>query len=109
LHAAVSSLPRSLAHSAQQLYTVAVDDVVAQAAAAATTVAANGADSSQNGGTFGFLADGFEAFLKVGRRGQPGQAGRNGAEDCGCPGLQGHGQRMHYLIVLVSVCLFEVG
>lgn len=55
----------SLAHSAQQLYTVAVDDVVAQAAAAATTVAANGADSSQNGGTFGFLADGFEAFLKV--------------------------------------------
>jgi hypothetical protein len=53
----------SLAHSTQQLYTVAVDDVVAQAAAAATTVAA---DDSQSGGTFGFLADGFEAFLKVG-------------------------------------------
>jgi hypothetical protein len=52
----------SLAHSTQQLYTVAVDDVVAQAAAAATTVAA---DDSQSGGTFGFLADGFEAFLKV--------------------------------------------
>jgi hypothetical protein len=56
----------SLAHSAQQLYTVAIDDAVAQAAAAVTTVAANGADtSSQDGGTFGFLADGFEAFLKV--------------------------------------------
>lgn len=61
----VSLLSRSLVHSAQQMYTVAVDDAVAQAAAAATTVAANGADSSQNGGTFGFLADGFEAFLKV--------------------------------------------
>jgi hypothetical protein len=65
--AAVSCLPCSLAHSAQQLYTVAVDDVVAQAAAAATTVAANGADGSKDGGTFGFLADGFEAFLKVGQ------------------------------------------
>lgn len=65
LAAYVSLLSRSLVHSAQQLYTVAVDDAVAQAAAAATTVAANGADSSQDGGTFGFLADGFEAFLKV--------------------------------------------
>lgn len=56
----------SLAHSAQSLYTVAVDDAVAQAAAAATTVAADGsAASSQGGGTFGFLTDGFEAFLKV--------------------------------------------
>lgn len=63
LHTSVS---HSLAHSAQQLYTVAIDDAVAQAAAAVTTVAANGADtSSQGGGTFGFLADGFEAFLKV--------------------------------------------
>lgn len=53
----------SLAHSTQQLYTVAVEDTIAQAAAAATTVATE--TSSQDGGTFGFLADGFEAFLKV--------------------------------------------
>jgi hypothetical protein len=38
--------------TAQNVYTLA-DDSVAQAA------------SSQSGGAFGFLADGFEAFLKV--------------------------------------------
>lgn len=72
-------------HAAQQLYTVAVDDTIAQAAAAVTTVAANGSEtSSSSGGTFGFLADGFEAFLKVGA-----QTGNSGCSRDILPGKHG--------------------
>lgn len=49
-------------HAAQNLYVLADDSVTDAAATAAAT--ANSA-ASQNGGAFGFLADGFEAFLKV--------------------------------------------
>lgn len=91
LAAHVSLLSRSLVHSAQQMYTVAVDDAVAQAAAAATTVAANGADSSQDGGTFGFLADGFEAFLKVRARACVSSSRRATPAE----GLRGTGQPGH--------------
>jgi hypothetical protein len=60
--------PRSALHgAAQALYTLADGDAAASAAAAAgdALTAAAAAAPKDNGGMFGFLADGFEAFLEV--------------------------------------------
>ncbi|KAF8071109.1 ALB3.2 [Scenedesmus sp. PABB004] len=59
--AALHSHAASLHGLAQSLATLADADSTVEAAASAATTAA----SSQGGGAFGFLADGFEAFLKV--------------------------------------------